>query len=149
MDQYLLTHTKHQKFADCKEFTWSTEEDQLNDIFNAIKLREEDTLDDRFFDRTQILDVGNTVKHLSLMKTKTIYKVLDPMPKGVLHHLHADCNEDIDFVALWWDVDQEACTGLSGRLPQQGPRPVVLRNCRRGRTGQVADDQGGALEIFY
>jgi hypothetical protein len=99
MDQYAFTHTKQQKFIDCKEFSWSKEEEQLNDIFTAIKLREEDTLGDRFFDRTLLTDdVGNTAKHLSLMKTKTIFKVLDPMPKGVMHHLHADCNEDLEFV---------------------------------------------------
>lgn len=33
------------------------------------------------------------------MKTKTVYKMLDTMPKGVLHHLHADCNEDLEYVS--------------------------------------------------
>lgn len=52
MDQYAFTHTKQKKFEDCKDFSWSKEEDQLNDVFNTIKLKEEDSLSDRFFDRT-------------------------------------------------------------------------------------------------
>lgn len=34
------------------------------------------------------------------MKTKTIYSLLETIPKGVLHHLHADCNEDAEFVRM-------------------------------------------------
>ncbi len=34
------------------------------------------------------------------MKTKAVYKIMDAMPKGVLHHLHMVCMEDIEFVGL-------------------------------------------------
>lgn len=32
------------------------------------------------------------------MRSKQLYKILDRMPKGVLHHNHIDSMEDLEFV---------------------------------------------------
>lgn len=32
------------------------------------------------------------------MKSKRFYSILDRMPKGVLHHNHMDCMEDLEFI---------------------------------------------------
>ena len=34
------------------------------------------------------------------MKNSQLYPLLQSLPKGVLHHLHFDCAEDVEFVPL-------------------------------------------------
>lgn len=45
-------------------------------------------------------DAGDTLKRLNIMKSKRFYSILDRMPKGVLHHNHMDCMEDLEFVRI-------------------------------------------------
>ena len=46
------------------------------------------------------ISLEKVLSHLNFMKNDPLYKKLQHMPKGTVHHVHFDCNEDPLFVFI-------------------------------------------------
>lgn len=82
MKPNIFTSTKHWRFT---AFDESAEEK-----FKQLEVKTRATLPDNFYQRPLV--------HFDLFKESPLYKLLQTIPKAVMHHNHYFCNDYAEFV---------------------------------------------------